>query len=83
LKPQSFLNPFNSKGESAKDFVWETKIISIQNFAWVGAVKKTKVASNPKQCGDCWENIGNVGDDDQKNNLNEEYERFEFKGGIC
>jgi len=78
LKPQSFLNPFNSEGENAKDFVWETKSISIQNSIWVGVVKKTEVASNPEQCGECWENIGNVGDDDQKNNLNEEYEMFEF-----
>jgi len=46
-------------------------------------MKKTEVASNPEQYGDCWENIGNVGDDDQKSNLNEEYKRFEFKGGIC
>jgi len=27
--------------------------------------------------------IGSVGNDNQKSNLNEEYERFEFKGGIC
>jgi len=31
----------------AKDFAWETKSISIQNSAWVGAVKKTEVAFNP------------------------------------
>ena len=36
LKPKSFLNPFNSKGESAKDFVWETKSISNQNSTWIG-----------------------------------------------
>jgi len=57
-------------------------------------VKKTEVASNPEEYGYYWENIGggwvkkkykigSVGDDNQKNNLNEEYERFEFKGGIC
>ena len=31
LKPEHFLNPFNSTGESARDFVWETKSISNQN----------------------------------------------------
>jgi len=46
LKPQSFLNPLNSKGKSGEDFVWEIKSNSIQNFAWIGAVKKTEVASN-------------------------------------
>ena len=57
-------------------------------------MKKTEVASNPEEYGYYWENIGggwvkkkykigSVGDDNQKNNLNEEYERFEFKGGIC
>jgi len=46
LKLQSFLNPFNSEGESAKDFIWETKSISIQNSAWIGAVKKTEVVFN-------------------------------------
>ena len=52
LKPKSFLNPFNSKGESGEDFVWEIKSNSIQNFAWIGVVKKTKVASIPEQYGD-------------------------------
>jgi len=33
LKSESFLNSFNSKGESGEDFVWEIKSISIQNFA--------------------------------------------------
>jgi len=41
LKPESFLNPFNSKGESGEDFVWKIKSNSIQNFAWISAVKKT------------------------------------------
>ena len=52
LKPESFLNPFNSKGESEEDFVWKIKSNSIQNFAWIGAVKKTEVASNPEENGD-------------------------------
>jgi len=47
LRSKSFLNLFNSKGESREDFVWEIKGNSIQNSAWVGAVKKTEVASNP------------------------------------
>ena len=47
LKSESFLNLFNSKGESVEDFVWETKSNSNQNSAWVVALKKTKVFSNP------------------------------------
>jgi len=43
-----FLNLFNSKGESGEVFVWKIKSNSIQNSAWIGAVKKTEVASNPK-----------------------------------
>jgi len=43
LKSESFLNPFNLKGESREDFVWEIKGNSIQNSAWIGAVKKTEV----------------------------------------
>ena len=41
--PESFLNPFNSNGESGEDFVWEIKSssIQIQNSAWIGVVKKT------------------------------------------
>ena len=34
LKPKSFLNPFNSKGKSGEDFVWEIKRNSIQNSDW-------------------------------------------------
>jgi len=36
LKSESFLNPFNSKGESGEDFVWKIKSNSIQNSAWIG-----------------------------------------------
>jgi len=57
FKPESFLNPFNSKGESVEDFVWKIKSNSIQNSAWVAAVKKIEVASYPEKYGGCWENI--------------------------
>jgi len=57
-------------------------------------VKKTEVAFNPEQYGDYWKNIGgnwgkekykteSVSDHDHKSDLNEEYEKFEFKGRIC
>jgi len=58
LRSESFVNPFNSKAESGEDFVWESKGNSIQNSAWIGAVKKTEVASNLEEYGDYWENIG-------------------------
>jgi len=48
LKSFSFLNPFNSKGESEEDFVWKIKSNSIQNSARIDAVKKTEVASIPE-----------------------------------
>ena len=40
LKSKFFLNLFNSKNESGKDFVWEIKSNSIQNSRWIDAVKK-------------------------------------------
>ena len=57
-------------------------------------MKKTEVAFNPEQYGDYWKNIGgnwgkekykteSVSDHDHKSDLNEEYEKFEFKGRIC
>jgi len=57
LKLEYSLNPLNSKGKSEEDFVWEIKSNSIQNYAWIGAVNKTEVVSNPEQYGDYWTKI--------------------------
>ena len=57
MKSKSFLNPFNSKGESGEDFVWKIKTNSIQNSARIDAMKKIEVASNQGQYGDYWKNI--------------------------
>ena len=57
MKSKSFLNPFNSKGESGEDFVWKIKSNSIKNSARIGAMKKTEVASNQGKYGDYWKNI--------------------------
>jgi len=46
LKLKSSLNPLNSKAKSGENFVWEIKSNSIQNSAWISALKKTKVVSN-------------------------------------
>jgi len=52
IEVRTFLKSFKFQGKSGEDFVWEIKSNSIQNSAWIDALKKTEVTSNPEEYGD-------------------------------